>query len=51
MFLGLLQLLDRLELEILMLSASKKREFAALILHELFKQTLTATLDSIDIRT
>ena len=51
LFLGLLQPLDRLEPEILMLSASEKREFAASILHESFERTLIATSDSMDIGT
>jgi hypothetical protein len=51
LFLGLLQPLSRLGPEILMLNASEKREFAASILHESFKQTLIVTSDSMGIRT
>lgn len=51
LFLGLLQPLSRLEPEILMLSASEKREFAASILHETFERKLTVTSDSMGIRT
>ncbi|KAF1363887.1 hypothetical protein EJ07DRAFT_172799 [Lizonia empirigonia] len=51
LFLGLLQPLNRLGPEILMLNASEKRESAASTLYKSFKRTLTATSDSMGIRT
>jgi hypothetical protein len=49
LFLGLLQPLNRLEPEILMLSASEKREYS-FNLQETFKRILTASSHSMAIR-